>query len=103
MRRMSIWSMTFEITSRQSSMIASWNTIPTSVCGRSTTLPPTVIVPEVYGTRPATILRMVVLPQPLGPTIATNSDCRMSRLTSTQASTAPPLVSYTLATFWRRM
>ena len=35
--------------------------------------------------RPASILRIVVLPHPLGPTIATNSDCLMSKLTSSQA------------------
>ena len=45
--RMSICSMTFASTSRQSSMIDSWNTMPTSVCGRSTRLPPTLIVPAV--------------------------------------------------------
>ena len=85
--------MTFDSTLRQSSRIASWNTMPTSVSGRSTGLPPTVIEPAVCGTRPATILRMVVLPQPLGPTMATNSDCRMSRSMSAQASTGPSLVS----------
>ena len=93
MRRISTCSITLESTSRQSSRIDSWNTMPTSVCGRSTRLPPTVISPAVYGTSPATILRMVVLPQPLGPTMATNSDWRMSRSTSAQASTAPSLVS----------
>jgi hypothetical protein len=44
------------------------------------------------GTKPATILRMVVLPQPLGPTIATNSDCLMSMVTFAHASMAPLLV-----------
>ena len=92
-RRISICSITFPSTFRQSSMIESWNTMPTSVCGRSTTRPPTLIAPRLYGMSPATILRIVVLPHPLGPTIATNSDWRMSRVTSTHASTAPFLVS----------
>ncbi len=92
MWRMSICSITFDSTLRQSSMMASWNTMPTSVWGRSTSLSPIVMVPELYGIRPATILRMVVLPQPLGPTIATNSDCLMSMLTSAQASMTPSLV-----------
>jgi hypothetical protein len=59
---------------------------------RATSLSPIVIVPELYGTKPATILRMVVLPQPLGPTMATNSDCLMSMVTSAHASIAPLLV-----------
>ena len=67
--------------------------MPTSVSGRSTRRPPTVMLPEEYGSSPATIFMMVVLPQPLGPTIATNSDSRMSRLTSAQASTGPAPVS----------
>src|SRR5450759_47283 len=46
---------------------------------------------------------MVVLPQPLGPTIATNSDCLMSRLMSLQASIVPLFVSYFLPTFCSRM
>ena len=67
--------------------------MPTSVSGRSTLRPPTLISPALYGTSPATIFRMVVLPQPLGPTKATNSDWRTSRSTSAQACTAPSLVS----------
>src|ERR1044072_8340065 len=46
---------------------------------------------------------MVVLPQPLGPTIATNSDCAISRVISPHASTTPFLVLYVLATPCRRM
>src|SRR5262245_58888024 len=46
---------------------------------------------------------MVVLPQPLGPTMATNSDRLMSRFTSTQASTIPFLVVYCLLTPCSRM
>ena len=49
---MSICSMTLARTSRQSSMMASWNTMPTSVCGLSTRLPPTVIVPGGIGRKP---------------------------------------------------
>src|SRR6476469_4069179 len=46
---------------------------------------------------------IVVLPQREGPTMATNSDCRMSRLMSEQASTTPSLVWYCLPTLVRRM
>src|SRR5215207_8193838 len=46
---------------------------------------------------------MVVLPQPLGPTIATNSDCAISRSMSAHASTEPFRVLYFLATPCRRI
>src|SRR5215472_17582840 len=51
-----------------------------SLGGRSlTTVPPIMISPDVVSSRPAIILRVVLLPQPEGPTSTTNSSSAMSR------------------------
>jgi hypothetical protein len=66
-------SSTFSITVRQGSRIGFWNTMPMSVRGAATTVPPTAILPALAGSRPAISLSSVLLPQPLGPTMVTNS------------------------------
>ena len=53
-----------------------WNTTPRSGPGPLTACPPTRISPPVSGMKPAIMLRIVVLPQPDGPTTETNSPCR---------------------------
>ena len=45
--------------------------------------------PEVYWSRPPTIFSRVVLPQPEGPRMDTNSRLRNWRLTPRRASTFP--------------
>ena len=92
MWRMSICSMTFDSTSRQSSMIASWNTMPTSVCGRSTAL-----AADRDGAGAVRHQARDHLENG-GLAAAARADdrrrtrtCLMSRLTSTQASTSPSL------------
>src|SRR5690349_3773841 len=58
--------------------------------GRSLTIsPPMRIVPEVISSSPAIILSVVDLPQPDGPTSATNSPLAISRSIARTASTAP--------------
>src|SRR6266508_1884551 len=44
------------------------------------------MVPLVTGKSPSTQFRNVVFPQPLGPTMHTNSPCRTSRFTASNAS-----------------
>src|SRR5205807_10636993 len=52
---------------------------------------PTRTAPEVGGSRPATTLSSVDLPQPLGPTIATNAPAGTdSEISSIARYTAPP-------------
>src|SRR2546428_12499209 len=62
-----------------------------------TTLPSIAIVPDVSSISPATMLRVVVLPQPDGPTSATNSPSRMVIDTWSTARTSP----YSFTTFSR--
>src|SRR5690242_19243391 len=70
-----------------------------SIGGRSlTTVPPISTWPEVIDSRPATMRRVVVLPQPDGPTRTTNSLSRISRLTSLTAWTS----SKVLLRLWMR-
>ena len=54
------------------------------------------ILPEVGVSRPAIILRLVVLPQPDGPSRQTNSPSPIFRLTSDTAVKLPKI----LVTFW---
>src|SRR6478672_8650043 len=53
-----------------------WNTTARSGPGLVTGRPPTLTVPDVGDSSPAAMRRHVVLPQPDGPTIATNSRSR---------------------------
>ena len=84
-------SMTLLNTVRQSSSTSRWNTMPALPPAPFTGTPPTVIVPVVAGIRPDTSIISVLLPQPLGPTIETNSPAATSRSISPSASTASPL------------
>src|SRR5215813_9122024 len=60
-----------------------------SLGGRSlTTRSPMEISPDVISSKPATMRRVVVLPQPDGPTNTMNSLSRMVRLTSLTACTS---------------
>src|SRR4051794_4131078 len=59
-----------------------WNTTARSGPGLLTGLAFTLTVPDVGCSKPATIRRQVVLPQPDGPTMATNSLSAISRLMS---------------------
>src|SRR5262252_7537471 len=63
--------------------------MPSSCTGPVTGLPATSIAPSVVGSRPAIMLSSVLLPQPLGPTIETNSPRPIARLTSSTACTSP--------------
>src|SRR5262245_35732238 len=61
---------------------------PTVGLGPSTGMPLRRIRPSLGRSRPATRLRMVLFPQPDGPTTATNSPARTSRLTCSIAVSA---------------
>src|SRR5437870_1761690 len=63
--------------------------MPTSVTGLVTEAPAICTCPDVALINPAPIIRSVVLPQPLGPTIEMNSDSPTSTLTGPRASTPP--------------
>src|SRR5690554_651741 len=63
-----------------------------------TTVSPMVICPSVISSRPATILRVVDLPQPEGPTSTINSLSLMSKLMLSTAVTLPKR----FVTFFRR-
>ena len=67
-----------------------WNTTERSGPGRSTSLPPTVTVPVEGKSSPAAMRINVVLPQPDGPTTATNS--RSSTLRSMRSSARKPVL-----------
>ena len=58
---------------RHGSKVAFWNAMPTMVSGPDTVSPSTRAVPESAGIRPETIFSSEDLPQPDGPTTATNS------------------------------
>ena len=61
-----------------------WNTTARSGPGAVTGRPLTLTVPDVGASKPATMRRQVVLPQPDGPTIATNSSSATSRSMSVE-------------------
>src|SRR6186713_891191 len=67
-----------------------WNTTERSGPGPVTALPPTLTTPVPGNSRPAAIRRQVVLPQPDGPTIVTNSLSRTSKLTSSSVGKSRP-------------
>src|SRR3954469_3046105 len=54
-----------------------------------TTRPPIVIEPVSFCSSPATMRRVVVLPQPEGPSRVTNSPCSTARSTESTAFSAP--------------
>src|SRR5579872_5133001 len=62
----------------------------TQRAGEATIVPSILISPRSGRSRPATQRSKVLLPQPLGPKIATNSPSRTSRLKSPSAATFSP-------------
>src|SRR5579864_4158672 len=81
----SIGTMTFCSTVLHGSRTGDWKTTPTSRLGPSNLWPRTSTSPCERPSTPERILSRVVLPQPLGPTMLTNSRSRTSRLTSFRA------------------
>ena len=80
----------------------SWNTITTPGSGPATGLPSNAMRPEESGSSPAISSSSVLLPQPLGPRMATNSPCCTVRSTSFSAVTdRPPGEVQTLPTCWQ--
>ena len=72
--------------------------MPTAAKGRVTGGPPRSPCPSVGGRSPATIRSSVDLPQPLGPTSATNSPRPTAKEMSRRASTGPLRASYVIPT-----
>src|SRR6185503_19647600 len=75
-----------------------WKTTPRSGPGRFTALPPTSTAPLVGCSKPATRFSSVDFPQPLAPTMATNSLCATRRSASASAVMRVPRDSKTFAT-----
>ncbi|MCY1381031.1 hypothetical protein D9M69_689010 [compost metagenome] len=80
----------FSVTVFQGKSANCWNTTARSGPGCSTSLPPTRTLPAEGNSRPAAILIKVVLPQPEGPTMETNSLSPTSKLTSSSARKRSP-------------
>src|SRR5580700_4959817 len=76
-------------TVRHGSRLSFWNTKPRSLPGWRTARPSSSTSPEDARSRPATMRKNVVLPQPLGPTTAMNSPRATSRLMPRSASRSP--------------
>ncbi len=82
---------TLSITVRQGRSTGCWKTKPTSGKGPVTGCSRTRMCPRLTGTRPATSLSSVLLPQPLGPTRVTNSFSPISSVVSASACTGSPV------------
>src|SRR5712664_1174350 len=82
--------MTFSSTVRHGNSTGSWNTIPTLRLGPLTRRPSSSTLPEDADRRPPRIRSSVVLPQPEGPTIVTNSPSATSSVTSASARIREP-------------
>ena len=67
-----------------------WNTTPRSRLGPATSRLSMNTWPALALSRPASTLRMVVLPQPLWPTMQTNSPWLMPKLTPSNTGSAAP-------------
>jgi hypothetical protein len=74
---------------RHGSSVGRWNISATSCLGSVTSRPLTEMLPSLSGMRPAMRRSSVDLPQPLGPTIETNSPGVASKLTWSTARTPP--------------
>src|SRR5262249_49409608 len=79
-------------TVRHGKRLSLWNTKPRSPPGPRTARPSSVTSPELAGSRPATMRRNVVLPQPDGPTSAMNSPRSTARLMSCNARNSPKVL-----------
>ena len=90
--RISACSRMLSITRRHGSSSAFWKTMPTSVCGPSTLRPDSSSSPPDDGSSPAIIFISVLLPQPEGPTTATNSPAWMVKSSGRSVSTSPSCV-----------
>ena len=66
-----------------------WNTTPRSSDGPATSRPSMITTPSEARSRPARMLRIVVLPQPEWPTMQTNSPFSIVKFT--RSKTATPL------------
>ena len=89
---------TFWNTDRCGKSAKLWNIIAVSRSegGKSVTfLPVKKICPDVTSSRPPIMRSVVVLPQPLGPSMATNSPCSISALKSITAFVSPANVLQT--------
>ena len=93
------WDLTYADTSPPLYTFPSWSwekeVLPASQIvpfptARFTGVPPTSISPDVAGIRPETSINSVLFPQPLGPTIDTNSPASIARSISLSAWTSPP-------------
>src|SRR6266849_7860433 len=82
--------MTFSSTVRHGKSTGSWNTIPTLRLGPLTRRPSSSTLPDEDDKRPPRIRSSVVLPQPDGPTIVTNSPSATSSVTSASARIREP-------------
>ncbi len=67
-----------------------WKTTPRSRLGPATSRRSMKTWPALAVSRPASTLRMVVLPQPLWPMMQTNSPCCISKLTPSNTGSAEP-------------
>src|SRR5665213_510313 len=74
---------------RHGSSTGDWNTIPAPAIGPDTARPATVMRPAVGAIRPAIIRSTVDFPQPLGPTIETNSLPSTEKLARSTAIAEP--------------
>ncbi|MNY57837.1 hypothetical protein D3C86_1940990 [compost metagenome] len=72
----------------QGSMVGFWKAMPMRSALASTSRPPMMTAPLVGCSRPAASRMIVDLPQPDGPTSATNSPSAMRRLVSCSATMA---------------
>jgi hypothetical protein len=75
-----------------------WNTTARSGPGAVTGLSPTLTAPALGASNPAAMRRHVVLPQPEGPTMATNSRSRIVRSTPSSVTKSAPSRLKTLRT-----
>ena len=88
----SIGSSTFAAVVRHGSMTGFWNAMPAMLTGPETASPATRTRPALGNWSPVTSFMRVDLPQPDGPTTATNSPSATERLSPSTASvpsTAP--------------
>src|SRR6266849_3935096 len=88
-------SITLSKTGRHGRSTGSWNTMPMSRLGPSTSLPRRVTLPAERGSKPARILSRVVFPHPDCPTMVMNSPAPTSTEIPARACTcARPRVAY---------
>src|SRR5208282_1897449 len=89
---------TFSRTVSQGKEVYDWKTMPRSGPGPWTSFPLTKIFPLVGDISPATMRNKEVLPQPDGPTTATNVPTPVEQEKSSRAETGPCREGYTLDT-----